>query len=268
MKQSLEVLISALNKDAAKLVSGMGLECDAVVVDQTDRDAVSSFELENGCSVHVYERNERGIGRSRNLALDKASADIVLFSDEDIVYEKGYADSILKAFDEHPDADIIMFNVDVNEGRRTYHIEKECRVHRWSLGRYPAYAAAARREKLAAEGVRFSLLFGGGAPYSNGEDSLFYMDCVKAGLKIMAVPVKIGTEIERPSTWFHGYDEKFFKDRGVLYHFLYGKMAGIWARRFIFAKKKKMCRDIKPADALRLMKAGIEEGKKLSKNGS
>ena len=37
--------------------------------------------------------------------------------------------------------------------------------------------------------ITFSLLFGGGAKYSNGEDSLFLKDCLKYGLVVYAVPV-------------------------------------------------------------------------------
>ena len=41
---------------------------------------------------------------------------------------------------------------------------------------YPTYAVAAKREALHRVNVGFSLLFGGGARYSNGEDSLFLHD--------------------------------------------------------------------------------------------
>ena len=35
--------------------------------------------------------NERGIGLSRNTALMRATADIILFADEDVTYKDGYA---------------------------------------------------------------------------------------------------------------------------------------------------------------------------------
>ena len=79
----------------------------------------------------------------------------------------------------------------------------------------------------------------------------------------MARPEVIGEEISRPSTWFTGYNEKFFFDRGVLYHFLYGSAAYIWALRFVYTKKKIMCNEIMPGAALKLMKKGIEKGKSL-----
>ena len=265
MTDDLEVLISALGKDAQALASGMNLECDAVLVDQGSRDDRYEFNTSEGHTVRTIESVERGIGRSRNLALEEARGRIVLFSDDDIVYSEGYAESILKAFEAHPEADIIMFNVNVSEDRKTYRIDKEIRVHKWSVGRYPAYAAAARLDSIRRAKVRFSLLFGGGARYSNGEDSLFFMDCLRAGLKVIAVPVTIGSEIPRESTWFHGFNDKFFLDRGVLYSFLYGNAAGIWALRFVLAKRRTYAGQMKRSDAYKLMCRGMKEGKALDR---
>ena len=257
-----ELLISAVNADPETLLKKMKVQTDAVLVNQCGREGEKELKLSSGCFTRVYERNEKGVGRSRNLALEKAQRPLVLFSDEDIVYTDGYADKIKKAFEEET-ADIIFFNVKVNEARRTYWTEKRKRVFAFNCGRYPAYAAAARLSSLKKAKVSFSLLFGGGAPYSNGEDSLFFTDCIRRGLKCVARPEVIGEEISRPSTWFTGYNEKFFFDRGVLYHFLYGSAAYIWALRFVYTKKKIMCNEITPGAALKLMKKGIEKGKSL-----
>ena len=265
MIEDLEVLISALGKDAQALASGMNLECGAVLVDQCSRNDRYEFNTSEGHTVRTIESVERGIGRSRNLALEEARGRIVLFSDDDLVYSEGYAESILKAFEAHPEADIIMFNVNVSEDRKTYRIDKEIRVHKWSVGRYPAYAAAARLDRIRKANVKFSLLFGGGARYSNGEDSLFFMDCLRSGLKITGVPYNIGTEVPRESTWFHGYNDKFFFDRGVLYSFLYGNVAGIWAIRFVLAKRRTYAGQMKTSDAYKLMCRGIKEGKALDR---
>ena len=40
-----------------------------------------------------------------------AEGDIVLFSDEDVVYDKGYEKRILEAFEQHPEADFLLFNL-------------------------------------------------------------------------------------------------------------------------------------------------------------
>ena len=105
--------------------------------------------------------------------------------------------------------------------------------------------------------MTFSLLFGGGAKYSAGEDSLFLKQFMDKGYKVYASPVTIGREKEGDSTWFSGYHEKFFYDRGVLYHFLYGHLAKLWALRFLLAHKEKLCRDIPLKEAYRIMREGI-----------
>ncbi len=261
-----EVLVSALNNDPEQLIGRMNLESDAVIINQMDHRDKRAVDLDNGCRVRIFENTDRGVGASRNKALSKAEGEIVLFSDEDIVYFKGYEKKVLKAFAENEDADIILFNIEVDERRRTYWIDKKTKVGRFNSGRYPAYSAAARLSKLKKAGVKFSLLFGGGAPYSNGEDSLFFMDCVRCGLKIVAVPVKLGKEDFRESTWFKGYNEKFFYDRGVLYHFLYRSAAFVWGLRFVIAKRKVMCREVNALKAFSLLCAGIRKGKKLDKS--
>lgn len=252
----LEVLVSSVNQKVTDMAERMHLESDAVIVNQTDH-----FEYEEymylGNHIRCYSFAEKGVGLSRNNALLRAQGDIVLFSDEDIVYDEGYAQKVLREFERHPEADMLLFNIRVGEARATYYTKEFHRVHIWNAGRYPTYSFAVRREKLHAAHITFSLLFGGGAKYSNGEDSLFLKDCLSYGFKVYAVPVELGAETERESTWFHGYDEKFFTDRGVLYHFLYGRLAWLMSIRFLAAHGQLMCQDIPRDKALKLMEQGI-----------
>lgn len=255
-KMNLQVLVSAVGQEVSTLAERMHLESDAIIINQTDRYAFQEYE-HAGKKISCYSFAEKGVGLSRNNALLRATADIVLFSDEDIVYDAGYEEKILTEFEKHPEADMLLFNMRVGEARATYYTEQFHRVHIWNAGRYPTYSFAVRREKLHAAHVTFSLLFGGGARYSNGEDSLFLKDCLKIGFKVYAVPVEIGMEVERESTWFHGYHEKFFVDRGVLYHFLYGRLAIPMALRFLLAHGDVMCKEIPRKEAFAMMKRGI-----------
>lgn len=259
-----QVLVSALNQDVKALAEKMKIETDAVIVNQCDRYGYETWHSGSG-RVQSFCMAERGVGLSRNTALLHADAAICLFSDEDIVLEKGYQDAVRKAYEQNPDADMILFNVRVAPERKTYWNEQVKRIHWYNYGRYPAYSISGKLEPLRKANVYFSLLFGGGARYSNGEDSLFLRDCLRAGLKIYAVPVCIGEEIPRESgesTWFHGFTEKFFMDRGVLYHYLYGRLSRLFALRFLLKKKNEMCTDISFKRAYFLMKEGIRSQKK------
>lgn len=236
----------------------MNLGSDAIVINQTDTEGYEEYEYK-GHTIRCYSFAERGVGLSRNNALMRATSDIILFSDEDIVYEDGYGETILKAYEEYPDADMILVNVKASEGRETYHIDAPSRVRRYNCGRYPTYSFSCRRESVIKANVTFSLLFGGGAKYQNGEDSLFIDECLRKGLKVYALPIDIGREVARPSTWFKGYDEKFFYDRGVLYHHLYGHLAKAMAYRFLYKHGKEMLKEMPFTQALKIMKKGIKE---------
>lgn len=255
---TLQLLVSAVGKEPRELTRQMHIASDAIVIIQCDENGYEEWE-QDGHTIRAYRFREKGVGLSRNNALLRADRDISVFSDEDIVYTEGYEQKILAEFEKYPAADMLLFNVDVCEERRTYHIDSFGRVGQHNCGRYPAYSFAVRTAKLHQKNITFSLLFGGGAKYSNGEDSLFIRDCIRKGLKVYKVPVTIGEEIPRPSTWFHGYNEKFFFDRGVLYHYLYGFWKKPLALRFLLKNKAKMCTEISVKKAYALMKQGMRE---------
>ena len=260
---TLQTLVSCVNQDVKNLPGKMNLGSDAVIVNQCGANGYEEFVYDEH-HIQVYHMSDRGVGLSRNTVLLHSTADIILFSDEDIVYREGYAQQILDAFKKRPQADILFFNMEVTAERATYFTEAEKEVRWYNSGRYPAYSIAVRRERLLAKNVWYSLLFGGGAKYSNGEDSLFIWECLKKGLKAYALPVLIGKEVPRPSTWFNGYNEKFYFDRGVLYKVLYGKMAKPFAFRFLWKHKGMMFskedeNTISMKEAYSLMKKGMAE---------
>ena len=277
MLKNVQVLIAAVNQAPMKLMKQMNIQSDAILVNQCDHYGVETIpvgiaeqqhvdrqqneDMSNDVDrlpiLQVFHMAERGVGLSRNTALMRATGDICLFSDQDIIYEDGYEKAMLQEFEHHPEADMIVFNIQVGEQRQTYHNTQWKKVHWYNCGRYGAVSFAIRREKLLESGVTFSLLFGGGAKYSAGEDSLFIKQFMDKGYSVYASPITIGREAEGESTWFQGYTEKFFFDRGALYHFLYGKMAKPWALRFLLAHKEKMCRDYSIKEAYSIMKQGI-----------
>lgn len=256
---SVTLLISALNQNTDELIRKMKIDSDAVLVNQCENESVTEIESA-GKKIKIIESTGRGVGANRNLCIDNSFGDIVMFSDDDIVYYDNYAKVIVKEFEDHPEADMIMFNVSVCEERRTYHNEGYKKLSALNIGRYPAYSIAVRRKVLTDKNLKFSLLFGGGAKYSNGEDSLFLREAYKKGVSMYATDKEIGEEIPRTSTWFEGYTEKFFFDRGVLFAFLYKKNSWIWRLRFVITKKEMFQGAVTRKEANKLIKAGIKQG--------
>lgn len=83
-----QVLASVMNQSFDDIVNRMSLDSDAVIVNQCDELGYQEQER-GGNRLRFFSFPERGIGRSRNEAILRADGDILLFSDEDIVYEPG-----------------------------------------------------------------------------------------------------------------------------------------------------------------------------------
>lgn len=206
-----------MNQQDQNLLKTMNIDSDLIVINQNMPLQQSSFEY-HGNRIDWYNFPERGVGKSRNMALSYASGDIILFSDDDVQYRCGYKEKIIYEFEKNTDADMIIFNVLSNSKERPeYIIKKNYRVHLFNSLRYGTFRIAIRLERLRKERIYFSQLFGGGSRYGSGEDSLFIVDCLKRGMHIYASPVVIGEVSHEISTWFDGYSEKYFYDKGALY---------------------------------------------------
>lgn len=217
---NLQVLLSVMNTSAQDAIKRARLQSDAVIINQSDAVAKEVVSL-GKYAVQYYSLNEQGIGRSRNAALQRATADIVLLCDDDVLYVDGYRQIVLDEFEKYPNADMIIFAVpSTNADRPSPVVNTLTRVRWYNALRYGAYRIAFKRTVAAKHNLTFSLQFGGGAQYSSGEDSLFIYDALRSGMKIYATPTVIGEVSHQESTWFEGYTDKFFRDKGALFRAL------------------------------------------------
>lgn len=212
----IEVLIATMHQTDYSLLEKMNIQSDAVVGNQCNFNKVDNFEY-NGHQIKWLSFNERGVGLNRNNTLMRATADICLFADDDIVYLDDYVEKIQHAFDSIPQADVIVFNVKEAVKKR-YVIPKIMKINRFNYMRYGAVRIAIRLESVKKNAIYFNQCFGGGTEHCAGEDNIFLATCFKNGLKVYAIPDYI-LEIteERESTWFKGYDDKYLFDKGCLY---------------------------------------------------
>ncbi|HPD32950.1 MAG TPA: glycosyltransferase family A protein [Bacteroidota bacterium] len=217
-KQSIEVLVATMNQSDCSLYQKMNLQTDAIIANQSDHfDYIE--DIINGKSIKMITTSDRGVGKNRNIALLNASADILIFADDDMVFVDNYEDGIIKAFERLPNADIIIFEVDINanpdrEDKRK--IRKIGRVRTYNFMRYGTYRIVCRRNSILKKNIWFSILYGGGAQFSSGEDNLFLREALKKHLRIYKYPFKTADMIQKESSWFEGYNERYFIDRGVL----------------------------------------------------
>lgn len=222
---SVEVLVATIDQKDYKLFEKMKIKSDAIIGNQCEKNEIKV--INTGEFVIKYlSFSERGVGLNRNNALMRASSEYCLFADDDEVLIDNYATIIEKSFIKYPKADIIIFNIDDNHIR--YKIKKKMNIHYLNFMRFGAVRIAFRRKKIAKNTIYFNQFFGGGTKYGSGEDTLFLKSCLKNNLKIIGLPIEIAKLKDvRKSTWFSGYNAKYFKDKGALF-------AAISKRYFMF----------------------------------
>lgn len=252
----IQVLVATMNQTDHSLLEKMNISSDVIVGNQCDKNEIENFEF-NNYSVKWLSFNERGVGLNRNNALIRADADICLIADDDMVYYDNYCKIVEEAFSRHPDADIIIFNLEEKESSR-YVIPKDMKVNKLNYLRYGTARIAFKLKSIKNNGIYFNECFGGGTKYCHGEDNLFLTSCLNNKLKIYAVPEYIAQlKDDRDSTWNKGYDEKYLKDQGALYRAISRKH---W--RFLCLQDSlRRCGSYnrKWNDAYKLMKQGAKD---------
>ncbi len=211
-----QVLVAAMHQTDHSLPEKMNLRSDAIIGNQCDRNEIERFEY-NGHRITYLSFAERGVGLNRNNALMRADGELCLFADDDMVYCDDYVQTVTAAFDAHPEADVLIFNLIEKTPVRPL-IRKFARVSYLNFLRYGTARVAFRNESVRRQGIYFNQCFGGGTEHCHGEDNLFLAACLQKGLRVYAVPQYIAelTE-ERESSWNAGYNEKYLRDQGVLY---------------------------------------------------
>ncbi|MGG0716263.1 glycosyltransferase family A protein [Robertmurraya massiliosenegalensis] len=255
---NLQVLVSTMHQTDHSLLEKMNIKSEAIIVNQCNTNNFEEFKYK-GNNIRIISLAERGVGLSRNTALMRSTADICLFADDDVTYVDNYKNLVIDAFQQQPDADMIVFNVpSSNPERKSKKIAQHRRVRWFNSLKYGTYRMAIKTESFKEKNIYFSLLFGGGAKYSSGEDSLFIFEAINKGLKVYANPSLIGKVSQKESTWFRGYTDKYFFDKGALYGCLSKKWSNLLALQFVIRHRKMFDKEKNWLNAYKLMADGIK----------
>lgn len=261
----LQVLISTMHQEDTSLIEKMNIRSDAIIINQSCEHSYQEVKT-GGHLVKIYSFAERGVGLSRNSAFMRADAQICLFADDDVRYVDDYEKKILEEFEKHQESDVIVFNVPStckDPRQKDYIAKKWKRLHVLNCFRHGTFRIAVRRNQILKKNIWFSLLFGGGAKYSAGEDSLFLSDCIRKGLRVYESDVIIGSVSHEESTWFHGYTDKYFLDKGAFYACFSKWIPFLWCLQFAVRRKKLYCAEKTFMEACRLMYQGIRQFKEF-----
>ena len=254
-----EVLLSAMYLDNEDYIDTLNIHTDCVVINQCDKDSfrkVSHTTPSGDVGVTYIETRERGLSKSRNMAINNCTGPVCILCDNDVEYVSDYDRIINDAFDRHKDADVLVFFIERPERRRPV-FDKEKKMGYLSVLKIFSPEVAFRKDAIA--GIGFNELFGAGARYFMGEENLFLYDCLKRHKKIVYIPKKIAKVREEESTWFRGYNTDFFISRGANYAAMSRIFSIVLILQFALRKIKLYQKDTSALCALSAMFKGRRE---------
>lgn len=227
-----------MNQTDTSLVQKSGIQGDALLINQTDRE--DYLQTSNGAScVRMISTTQRGLSRSRNMALREARGDICLLADDDEQFHPEYQELILQAFSELPDADIIAFDL----GNKETRIKPEvCKVSYLNSLKLCSCQLAMRRKRILEKQLAFDPYMGSGSGNGCGEENKFLLDCLRSGLKVYYVPREIARLETTHSEWFEGFDWTFFYQRGASTRYMLGLIPAIFYGAYYVVRKYSMYR--------------------------
>jgi glycosyltransferase involved in cell wall biosynthesis len=269
MDYEVEVLAAVMHQHDFSLVEKMNLHCGAVIANQCDEAKIETGDYPFG-QVLMVSTPSRGLALNRNISLLFSSGDILLFADEDVVYNDDAVQNIRSAYREHPDADAVFFGMELTKNGTVLKTMGGVRgrCHVWNSLHLGAVVLSVKREAVLKHGLCFPQLFGAGSLYGSGEDSSFILQCFRSGMKVYGSDYILGRSSKDSSSWFRGYDQKYFYDKGAWIRASFPYFRGIIMLIFAFRHRKKTTLGISGMLAdLRAGAKGSESLKAYGKDG-
>lgn len=242
----IEVLISCMHQKDHSIVERTNIQSDVIVVNQCDEDKREEYTFKNlngeVCRAIFISTKERGLSKSRNMALSNASGDICLICDDDEKLDSDYVSKIKQVWEENSDAGIIAFKI--NNLKKKYSQRKK-RIGYIGALRLSSVQLTFCRKEILDNTIEFDESLGSGVSKAGGEENKFIYDCLHSKLNIYFYPVAIGKMTAGASLWFHGYTSEYFVDRGIMTRKLMGTtLAIIYAFYFLLKKYSRYHADI------------------------
>lgn len=253
-----EVLISTMYQLDYSLLDKMNVTTDAVVINQCNSNSVERFE-HNSCSVLWINTTERGLSKSRNMALKNASADICLISDDDLEYRNDYKKNIIDSFKKNTKASIISFEVNGIEKEFKKYPNTSHQVGYIKSLKIASVEIAFKRRDIISNDLAFDELLGAGTKFLLGEENAFLFQCLKKKLKIFFEPIIISDLHIGNSTWFSKRDDGYFIAKGASFEAMKTPFTHLLILQWAIRKYKLYSKDMPVLKALTLMNKGRKE---------
>tara|TARA_B100001250_G_scaffold126123_1_gene107317 strand:+ start:21 stop:797 length:777 start_codon:yes stop_codon:yes gene_type:complete len=190
---TLSIIISALGSNLNKINHWISSEIlekvnEIIIVVQNSKGYEKEINtLENlGCKLIID--NKIGLSRSRNIGIKNSTSDYFWILDDDIYTDKAMIDSIIDSI-ENNISDIYTFRIAKNKEGELYkkYLNKR-HIDKLHILKVSSIEIVISKKMIDKHSILFNEKFGIGAKYPICEESLFLLECLNYGLKIIHIP--------------------------------------------------------------------------------
>ncbi|WP_379898806.1 glycosyltransferase family 2 protein [Lacinutrix iliipiscaria] len=237
----LEILVATMNRNSLQFLYAMFKYNDIrnytiLVVNQTTEDCLLES---NNSQVRVINTFEKGLSRSRNLAIQKAIGRICLIADDDVIFQKNFQQNIISSYEKVPEADLITFKTLTTQGNPYSNYPKTISKLTSFYKKVLSIEITFKRESLIKYGISFDEDFGLGSVFQDGENRLFLKRVINhKDLKAYFVPEFI-VEHESNSSSDQVSSDRFISARSALNYKLNGNLAYFYSAKLIASLLRK-----------------------------
>jgi len=254
----IEILVATMNRQSLDFLVPMFpmqhfSEFNILVINQTTQDAMITSHYPHVRIINVFEK---GLAKSRNLALTNAMGKLCVITDDDVVFKADFCNHIINAFNENATAAFISFRVEKAPGV-LYKKYPEGRVITTGLRHclnIMSIEMVVNRNVVQQHKIQFNENFGLGAQFCMGEEALFINRIYESGLQIIIEPHVIAMHLVEDTHARIGVWDKYYV-QGALFTALFTKDYYKWVLFKIAYELKS--KKIKLIDVVAAIKAAV-----------
>lgn len=239
-ENDLEILIATKNRtnfDFLALMFPFTIfsNFNILIINQSKENAlISDFE-----SIRVINVNEKGLSKSRNLAIKNASKKICLITDDDVVFSPNFQLEIITAFNKNPKASIITFNHQRQGLNKPQNNSQKIFNHTLkSINNVCSIEIVFQLKEIKSNNLFFDENFGLGSYFETAEEYLFLRDIIKLKMFALFYPSIIVSHPLISSGEDQGSDRILFA-RSALFYKTKRNLAYIWLLKYVFFLVRK-----------------------------
>lgn len=241
----IEFLISTVNRTNLDFLKSIFVNfdlnyIDILVINQCDKNYIKKAnELKSTKRIKIISVLDKGLSKSRNLALSNATGDICLIADDDIVYNANIFDKIISDYQNNP-YDIITYSSEIGSQPPKKRLENSfIKPHNYgSLFSIMSIQISFLRKRIKEKGLSFDTQFGIGSQFVSGEENIFIKDAMDHGLAIGKSNFVINKHPEEINTSV--LSNQVLKSKGPLIKRMFNQWAGFLILLIFFVYKSPL----------------------------